>query len=98
LQVSVQTNTPDLFKKHWKEQFVCLSLDGGSNACFPIFGLLMMPRIVNATSGTHTLVGRVTHPDNGDLIDGSSSGARTFRSISSANAIGAPEDEEFQDL
>jgi hypothetical protein len=77
--VTVQTATPESFNRHFKSQYACLRLDSAAHhACFPVFGLRVMPRYVEVEEGPHTLEARLTHPDNGDVIAGSSSGVRSF--------------------
>ena len=77
----VQTATPETFNRHFRREYACIGLDAVVHlACYPVFGLRVMPRYVGVPPGQHQLVAKLTHPDTGDAIDGSSSSVRAFTS------------------
>ena len=79
--VTVQTATPETFNRHFRREYACIGLDAVAHlACYPVFGLRVMPRYVGVLPGQHQLVAKLTHPDTGDAIDGSSSSVRAFTS------------------
>jgi hypothetical protein len=75
---TVTSQQPDIFERHFRNEFVCMSLDGGSFCCYPIFTMARLPRLMAVTEGMHTLIAKITHPDSGKLIEQSSSGVRRF--------------------
>jgi hypothetical protein len=75
---TVTSQQPDIFERHFRNEFVCLSLDGGAYCCYPIFTMARLPRLMAVTEGMHTLIAKITHPDSGKLLDQSSSGVRRF--------------------
>jgi hypothetical protein len=66
-----------VFKEVYKDSFLCLSLDMGPSACYPLF--FEIPIRMKADKGVHTIHAHITHPETGDLDEDTRSDTITFR-------------------
>eukprot|EP00947_MAST-08B_sp_MAST-8B-sp1_P001842 g1842.t1 len=82
------TEAMDKFKRLFENGFMCLSMDGAANACWPLFVDSYTPSFNNLREGRHTLVAHLSHPETGKLVLGSSMGATTFYSLAQDDGAG----------
>ena len=75
----LQPLDPNQFKTYFSKAFTCLKVDAATaHSCFPIFGAKLDPLVLDLETGMHTIEAVLSHPQTGDLLEGSSLGPRIF--------------------
>ena len=91
VQIHINTADAQAFKSGYDGDDLCLSLDGSSFSCWPIFEISRLPRFVGVHDGAHTLVGMLK--SGGVLIEGSK-GTTSFTSSRPGEQPALPEEPQ----
>lgn len=79
VETLIEPQDPELFQKYFNRSFNCFSIDEAEAfACFPIFNTISKPLIIGFKVGMHTIVGMLSNPETGEVLENSSTGKKIF--------------------